>query len=441
MSGQGFANLDQAETLIASLLTGLDEVIHGKFWRVGGDELLGLGRRLELLGRKVFAAQVRLAGEVDAQGLAASRSCSSTRSLLRQALNISAGDAAVRVKTAQASLPQDLPSGGETPSLYPHLGAAIDAGRVGVEHVRTILATLDRLPRPARADAEPALVDHAATLDPNVFDHAAQHLESTINPDGKLADDTADARMDFKIGRRNPSTGLTSVSGHLDDLSAAAVRTAIDSLSAPAPATAGLPDSRSAGCRAAQALAHLCEWFLSHGDAPDNGGERPHPTVTLDYNTLLGQIGTAILGNGEILSASTARRLLCDAQIVPAVSGGSSEVLDVGRTMRTASVAIRRALALRDRGCAWPGCDRPPGWCDAHHVDWWQRDFGATSAANMTLLCPYHHTEIHKSQWTIVMTNGRPEFIPPPWIDPLQRPLRNTLRDPPVLSGVVGSHA
>ena len=145
MSGEGFASLEQAETLLDWMLTGIDGVIDGKFWRVGGDQLLDLGRQIELLARKVFAAQVRLAGEVDAQGLASSRSCSSTRSLLRQALNISAGDAALRVKAAQATLPQDLPSGGETPPFYPHLGAAVDAGRVGVEHVRTTLATLATL--------------------------------------------------------------------------------------------------------------------------------------------------------------------------------------------------------------------------------------------------------------------------------------------------------
>ena len=432
MSGEGFASLEQAETLLDGMLTGIDGVIDGKFWRVGGDQLLDLGRQLELLSRKVFAAQVRLAGEVDAQGLAASRSCSSTRALLRQALNISAGDAALRVKTAQATLPQDLPSGGETPPLYPHLGAAIDAGRVGVEHVRTTLATLDRLPHPVRAVAQAALVDHAVTLDPHMFDRAAQYLENNVNPDGHLADDTADTRMDFKIGRRNPSTGLTPVSGHLDDLSAAAVRTAIDALSSPAPAVNGVPDPRTAGCRNAHALAHLCQWFLNHGDAPDTGGERPHLTVTLDYDTLRGQIGTATLAGGDILSASAARRMLCDAQIVPAVLGGASEVLDVGRSMRTASTAIRRALALRDKGCAWPGCDRPPGWCDAHHIDWWERDLGTTNADRMTLLCPYHHTEIHKSQWTIIMTGGHPEFLPPPWIDPTQQPMRNTLHDLPV---------
>ena len=429
MSGEGFQDVEQATGLLDSLLTGIDGVVDGTFWRVGGDQLLDLGRQIEVLARKVFAAQVRLAGEVDAQGLASTRSCASTRSLLRQALRISAADASLRVKTAQTTLPQDLPSGGETPPLYPHLGAAIDAGRVEAAHVRTVLATLGRLPQPVRADAERVLAAHAAAFNPVDFDRVARHLELSANPDGHLADDTADTRMDFTIGRRNPSTGLTPVSGHLDDLSAAAVRTAIDALSAPTPAAAGVPDPRTAGCRAAHALAHLCGWFLTHGDAPDTGGERHHLTVTMDYDALLGQVHSAMLATGEPLSAAQARRLLCDSQIVPAVLGGASEMLDVGRSMRTASVAIRRALALRDRGCGWPGCDRPPGWCDAHHVNWWERDLGPTSAANMTLLCPYHHSEIHKNQWRIVMMNGHPEFIPPRWLDPTQTPLRNALHD------------
>ena len=90
--------------------------------------------------------------------------------------------------------------------------------------------------------------------------------------------------------------------------------------------------------------------------------------------------------------------------------------------------AIRRAITARDRGCAWPGCDRPPNWCDAHHVKFWGRDLGATSYHNGVLLCPYHHTEIHREQWTIrTHPDGTPEFIPPTRIDPHQQPRRNRL--------------
>jgi hypothetical protein len=99
--------------------------------------------------------------------------------------------------------------------------------------------------------------------------------------------------------------------------------------------------------------------FLDHGDAPTHGGERPHVTVTMRYDDLARRIADAVLSYGGPVSAAEARRIACDADIVPAVLGSGSEVLDVGRANRLLTPAIRKALALRDKGCAWPGCDRP----------------------------------------------------------------------------------
>ena len=93
--------------------------------------------------------------------------------------------------------------------------------------------------------------------------------------------------------------------------------------------------------------------------------------------------------------------------------------------------AIRKAITQRDKGCAFPGCDRPPEWCDFHHLIWWCRG-GPTSADEGCLLCPHHHTLIHQGDWHVQRgTDGLPEFIPPGWIDPHRKPLRNTLHDPP----------
>ncbi len=102
----------------------------------------------------------------------------------------------------------------------------------------------------------------------------------------------------------------------------------------------------------------------------------------------------------EPLSAGAARRIACDAGIIPAVLGGSSEVLDLGRAARTASPAQRRALALRDGGCTAPGCDRPPEWCEAHHLVPWALG-GATDVKDMALVCDAHHDVAHEDGWTI----------------------------------------
>ncbi len=79
---------------------------------------------------------------------------------------------------------------------------------------------------------------------------------------------------------------------------------------------------------------------------------------------------------------------------------GRSEVLDLGRQTRLVSPALRRALVLRDRGCVFPGCDRPPEWCDAHHIIRWERN-GTTDRDNCCLLCRRHHMMCHEGGWTI----------------------------------------
>jgi hypothetical protein len=135
-----------------------------------------------------------------------------------------------------------------------------------------------------------------------------------------------------------------------------------------------------------------------------------------------------MLDGGTLLSPGATRRLLCDAAIIPAVLGGNSEVLDVGRSTRTFTTATRRAIALRDQGCIWPGCDRPPSWCETHHAEFWVRDLGPTSYKNGVLLCSYHHGEIHRSQWEVrFAADGRAALIPPKWLDPKREPRRNTL--------------
>ncbi|NUR70997.1 MAG: DUF222 domain-containing protein, partial [Hamadaea sp.] len=189
----------------------------------------------------------------------------------------------------------------------------------------------------------------------------------------------------------------------------------------------GDPDLRSAGARRADALIELCERILHAGELPDNGGQKPHLTVTLPWEQLKAKVGAGLLDTGDLLTPETVRRLACDAVIIPAVLGGDGQVLDVGRARRLIDGPLRRALVLRDRGCAFPGCDRPPQWCDGHHVQAWA-DGGTTCLANSVLLCGFHHREIHHGHWQVrIRTDGFPEFLPPAFIDPFRRPVQNTL--------------
>jgi hypothetical protein len=194
-----------------------------------------------------------------------------------------------------------------------------------------------------------------------------------------------------------------------------------------AAADGAVRDGRSPAARRADALTEICRRALAHGDLPDNGGEKPHLVITLDWERMRAGVAGAILDTGDLLTPATVRKLACDATIIPAVLGGTGQVLDLGRARRLIDGPLRRALVLRDRGCAFPGCERPPAWCDGHHIIPWI-DGGATALENSALFCGFHHHLIHHSEWTVhIGTDGHPWLIPPPHMDPDQRPRRNQI--------------
>jgi hypothetical protein len=138
-------------------------------------------------------------------------------------------------------------------------------------------------------------------------------------------------------------------------------------------------------------------------------------------------IGTATLEGGSILCPSAARRLACDADVIPVVFKGESTPLDVGRKSRCITPNQRVALIARDGGCAFPHCDRSPRWCDGHHIEHWVHG-GKTNIRNLVLVCKRHHRLLHHSEWEVRMTSsGIPEFIPPSWLDHQRKPMRNIL--------------
>ncbi|MFC5177225.1 HNH endonuclease signature motif containing protein [Nocardioides taihuensis] len=129
------------------------------------------------------------------------------------------------------------------------------------------------------------------------------------------------------------------------------------------------------------------------------GGVAATVVVTMTVESLLGGLEAAGLSTGGVISAAQARRLACQAGIIPAVLGGRSQVLDLGRKRRFHTGPQRTAMALRDGGCTAVGCDRPPAACQAHHDTAWSRG-GGTSVEKGRLLCRRHHTWIHDPRFT-----------------------------------------
>jgi 5-methylcytosine-specific restriction protein A len=142
--------------------------------------------------------------------------------------------------------------------------------------------------------------------------------------------------------------------------------------------------------------------------------------VRMSLDALTDRLGTAeIDGVDRPISAASARSLAVDAEVIPAVFGGDSMPLDLGRAARLFTRAQRIALAERDGGCA--SCGQNVTYAHAHHIDWWTRDAGPTDLENGVMLCGFCHRQVHREGWRIRADRSSVWFIPPPHVDPSQR--------------------
>jgi Domain of unknown function (DUF222)/HNH endonuclease len=436
---------------------GLDELAEGNLWSLLDSESLQVRVELERLGARLYAQRLRATREVEVRGAPVAAGATSSRSWLINVLRIHPGEAAREVALA-AALDQDLPV----------TAAALSAGEIGPAAVAVIAesdAALRKVATAAeRADAEATLADCARTLPVRGLQTVALHLQHRLDPDQgeRLAKEEQAQVARREIRFRNNPDGSCRPDGYLDKEATALLRAALDPLAKPRPAADGTPDPRTPPQRMGDALIELVELALRSGDLPTQAGQPVQLVVTIGLSDLesrlagaVGRTGTTapresssgagrfhrpdpfhntgtragagvgVLDTGIPVSADTVRRWACDCQVIPMVLGSHGEPLDVGRASRTATPAIRRALDVRDRGCAFPGCDRPPKWTVVHHIWHWQ-DGGPTSAGNCVLLCGHHHRTVHHHGWDVrIETDGLPSFYPPAWIDPDRQPQRN----------------
>jgi hypothetical protein len=363
-----------------------------------------------------------------------------------------ARDLVARVGLSGESLPPRLPCTAAALAV----GAISDAHVVVIRRVMRRLAAVEHLEPAVVAEAEQALAEHARELSPASLGKAADRLLARLDPDG-AAPDPGKGRSDGVqlLRRRDGTLDLRAVIA--DAAAAAMIDEGFDVMSTPA----GPDDPRDLPARRADALKEL--FAAAHGPgglitdtrregaADDDGGnapgseadgiedalvpaprrpERPSApasagrallTITIDHRWLRRATGHGTLDDEALVDVHTVRRWACDADIIPMVLGTRSEPLDVGRRSRTVTDTIRRALNVRDGGCAFPGCTRRPRRCHAHHIVFWIEG-GDTALDNLVLLCSHHHQLVHHGHWHVEMIHGRPWFTPPAWIDLDRRP-------------------
>ncbi|MGC4792604.1 DUF222 domain-containing protein [Micromonospora saelicesensis] len=399
----------------------VDDCAETALWALSDDELLASLDATQVLAQRLAAVQLGLVRELDGRGVAIAQGASSTAVWLRERLRLSGRSARqlVQLATTIDAAPQAVRD-------------ALLSGAITVEQGRVVAETVAALPveaGPEVADkAAQLLIDWADRFDPTSLSRLGERVLAHVAPE--LADqaelkaleratERAEARRHVTLSEQQ--NGQVRLSGNLDTETASLLREAIDPLCAPA----GEHDDRSPGQRRADALGEICRLALRTGQLPDNGGDRPQLVVTVSLEELVNGVRAGTLETGTRLTPGAVRRLACDAGVLPVVLDGNSQVLDVGRQRRLFTGPLRRALVLRDVGCAFPGCDRPPRWCDGHHIRHWA-DGGVTALGNAVLLCGYHHRFIHRGDWTVrLAADGRPEFLPPSWLDPLRTPRRN----------------
>ncbi|MGH3369919.1 MAG: DUF222 domain-containing protein, partial [Nocardioidaceae bacterium] len=310
---------------------------------------------------------------------------------------ISQGAAAAHVRVARAL------------EEMPRVAVALAEGEISTAAVEAMVRTRESAPE-AVSDAEEALVESAKTL-------SHRDLRVALDRWRQLADVTRAARdEDERHARRWFRTvltedGMVRAEGELDPENGqyliTALRTKVDAWSRERTEDGGIPAQRRA-----DALGEICREWLDLAERPAIGGERPHVVVTMDLAALEDRAGgRASLEDAGSITPESARRLACDASLTRVITEARSEPLEVGRKTKVVPAALRRAVAVRDGGCRFPGCERPPGWCDAHHVQHWA-DGGETGLSNLVLLCRPHHRLIHRG-FGVAMVDGRPEFRRP----------------------------
>jgi len=348
-----------------------------------GAELVGLRRLLDA----AEARWLRMLAAFDRRGAGAGAGAVTTGAWLRSACRMSPGAAAERVAVARRL------------EGMPVLAGALGAGEVSYPHARLIARAVEELAAVAGAGpaaaVEAPLVAAARVVDPCRLRREIEHARHAISPDSAVSEaERAHARRRLSVSET--VDGVVVLDGVLDPEGGAVLLSALAPLAVPA----GPDDGRTARQRRADGLVELCRRHLDRGDLPETGGERPHLTVLVDVETLERHrpARAAELAWAGPVCGETARRLACDASITRVITAGRSEPLDVGRRTRVVPPAIRTALAVRDGGCTFPGCDRPPVWTDAHHLQHWA-DGGPTSLNNLILLCRRHHRAVHEGAW------------------------------------------
>jgi len=331
---------------------------------------------------RLEAEFAQLAVAAHRRGVGALDGAQSTASWMREQAGMREGDAKAAIEA------------GETGELLAETAAAWRSGEISTGAARTIFAARVEGHDEELQACESTLLALARRGNLNDLRRAARHFRNLARADGTEPSENDGLHISQTY------EGTVVLGAELTDLAAETVLTAIHAYTDP-PSDA---DARTTSQRAAAALVQICKVALEH--TRDAGRDSASVTVVLDWKAVTEeQVGRLDGGFTGPIHPNDIRRLLCDSSITRVVTGPGGLPLDVGRSRKSIPPSMRRAVIARDGGCRFPRCNRPPGWCQIHHVVHWV-DGGKTAVVNLVPFCDHHHHVVHKNGWIVKFDGG-----------------------------------
>jgi hypothetical protein len=417
----------------------------GEFCDLGDDELIEAQRSIGMHRRQLDLIAARCAAEIARRssaesgfgGLARRNGFVNAEALVQSVTGSTRADAVKFVRVGELITAPASPVTGEI-TWQSTLGDAVDDGSLAVDAANAIRVGLGSVSVDGArlVDAVESLVDEAPTIDADQVARRARELRDELDAEGITAREHERRQLRHFGVRRRPDGMVVGSFALSDEEGALALgiyeqATAPKRLgprfvesSAPVDDRSAPEDPRTRGQKAADAFAGLLRIGVEADPRFVLGHDRPSVRVLVNAEAIAARAGRGGIEGvpDHPISFETVERHLCATGVVGVAFDDDGQSVNVGRDQRLFTRKQRIGLAVRDGGCRFPGCARPPSWTEAHHIDYWARDGGQTDLADGILLCRLHHLLVHDNHWQIRRDRGDYWLIPPSVIDREQRP-------------------
>ncbi|MCK8673553.1 HNH endonuclease [Rhodococcus sp. HM1] len=446
-------------TRLAALDAAVDGLLEDDLTGLPNDDLVEFFQRFETVLRRATAVGHRAIVEAVERRVPEDLGCRSVNDFLVGTLRISGADAARRVKGAKKVGTWHSLDGEDIEPELPATAAAVKTGTIGSDHVAAVAKVMRKVPHGVGFDeitvAEQILADAACSVTPDDLVKLGAHLLAYLNPDGDVPDEKErKRRRGLRIGKQGVDL-MTPISGLIDPETRALLEPVLAKLARPgmnnpddpespsgdvesetldrdALAKAAARDTRTAVQRNHDGLKVALWQILSSGVLGSHRGLPVTAILTMTVKQLEEESGVVTTASGGLVPIRDALRMAETAHPVLAIFDHHGRPLHLGRAKRLASADQRLALIAASGGCTRPGCDAPATLTAVHHITEWQ-DGGPTDITNEDLACDACHALVHDGpggwQTRVASANsehpGRTEWIPPPHIDPEQKPRVN----------------